>query len=288
MFSKDAHFAKRSVLAVAYAATIGGIGSLVGSPPNEIAAKFLGEQGIPLDFLEWMLMSLPFVILSLLFIWCMLLLTPSQLEKIKFEFKSKPFTKEQKQVGVIFLITAVGWLTTKLSGLSASTIALIPVISLLAFGLLNDTDLKQISWPTLLLFGGGLSLGSAVNSAGIDVFFASWIQQSLSDIPLFLSLLVIVFFGILVTMVASNTASAVILIPLMLPLSDVLGLDMKSIAILVAVGVSLDFMMPVGTPPTAIAYSTGVFNVREMIKNGFLINLGTGILLVLLYYFFYL
>jgi sodium-dependent dicarboxylate transporter 2/3/5 len=89
-------------------------------------------------------------------------------------------------------------------------------------------------------------------------------------------------------MVASNTASAAILIPLMLPLSDSLGIDMKSLAILVAIGVSLDFMMPVGTPPSAIAYSTGVVSVRDMIKNGFLVNVGTGLILVLLYYFFYL
>jgi sodium-dependent dicarboxylate transporter 2/3/5 len=89
-------------------------------------------------------------------------------------------------------------------------------------------------------------------------------------------------------MVASNTASAAILIPLMLPLSSSLGIDMKSIALLIAIAVSLDFMMPVGTPPSAIAYSTGVVNVREMIKNGFMVNIGTGLILVVLYYYFYL
>ena len=74
----------------------------------------------------------------------------------------------------------------------------------------------------------------------------------------------------------------------MLPLSSSLGIDMKSLAVLIAIGVSLDFMMPVGTPPSAIAYSTGVVKVRDMIKNGFLVNVGTGLILVLLYYFFYL
>ena len=103
-----------------------------------------------------------------------------------------------------------------------------------------------------------------------------------------LTLLILVFFGILVTMEASNTASAAILIPLMLPLSSSLGIDMKSIALLIAIGVSLDFMMPVGTPPSAIAYSTGVVNVREMMKNGFMVNIGTGLILVVLYYYFYL
>jgi sodium-dependent dicarboxylate transporter 2/3/5 len=89
-------------------------------------------------------------------------------------------------------------------------------------------------------------------------------------------------------MVASNTASAAIMIPLMLPLSASLGIDMQAIAMLVAIGVSLDFMMPVGTPPNAIAYSTGMVNVGQMIRNGFRVNIGTGLILVTLFYFFYL
>jgi sodium-dependent dicarboxylate transporter 2/3/5 len=162
------------------------------------------------------------------------------------------------------------------------------VISLFSLGLLDESDLSKISWSTLLLFGGGLSLGSAVNQVDIDVWLASLLQVWISGIPVFVALLTLVFFGILVTMVASNTASAAILIPLMLPLSSGLGIDMKSIALLIAIAVSLDFMMPVGTPPSAIAYSTGVVNVREMIKNGFMVNIGTGLILVVLYYFFYL
>ena len=131
-------------------------------------------------------------------------------------------------------------------------------------------------------------MGSAVNMVGIDTLLATLVQGWIIDIPLFTTLLILVFFGILVTMVASNTASAAILIPLMLPLSSSLGIDMKSMALLIAIGVSLDFMMPVGTPPSAIAYSTGVVKVREMIKNGFMVNIGTGLILVVLYYFFYL
>jgi sodium-dependent dicarboxylate transporter 2/3/5 len=138
------------------------------------------------------------------------------------------------------------------------------------------------------LFGGGLSLGSAINQVGIDRWLVTLVQGSITDIPLFLTLLIFVFFGILVTMVASNTASAAILIPLMLPFSDSLGIDIKSIALLIAIAVSLDFMMPVGTPPNAVAYSTGVVNIRDMIKNGFMINIGTGLILVVMYYFFYL
>ena len=289
LFHKHSRFAKGAVLAVAYAATIGGIGSLVGSPPNAIAARYLGENGISLDFLEWMLKALPFVVLALLFTWLLLyLFNKPEIEKIEFRYEAMPITRPQKIIFLVFLITVAGWLSTKYTGLSASTVALIPVISLFALGLLDEDDLGKISWSTLLLFGGGLSLGTAVSQVGIDGWLASLVEVWIADIPLFLALMGLVFFGILVTMVASNTASAAILIPLLLPLSTTLGIDMKSIALLIAIGVSLDFMMPVGTPPSAIAYSTGVVSVRDMIRNGFGVNIGTGLILVTLYYFFYL
>ena len=289
LFHEHSRFARGAVLAVAYAATIGGIGSLVGSPPNAIAARYLGEEGIPLYFVEWMQKTLPFVVLALLFAWILLFLfNRPEIEKIRFSYREKKLDRPQKIIFIVFLVTVAGWLTTKFTGLSSSTVALIPVISLFALRLLDSDDLAKISWPTLLLFGGGLSLGSAVNAVGIDTWMAALVQGWIDGIPLIVALLMLVFFGIVVTMVASNTASAAILIPLMLPLSESLGIDMKSLAILVAIGVSLDFMMPVGTPPSAIAYSTGVVSVRDMIRNGFLVNVGTGLILVLLYYYFYL
>jgi len=289
LFHKHSRFAKGVVLAVAYAATIGGIGSLVGSPPNAIAAKYLGEKNISLDFIEWMIKTFPFVVLALFFTWFLLFLfNKPEIEKIEFSYQEKPLNRSQKLIFIVFFITVAGWLTTKFTGLSASTVALIPVISLFSMRLLDETDLSRISWSTLLLFGGGLSLGSAVNQVDIDIWLANLVQIWIADIPLFIALLILVLFGILVTMVASNTASAAILIPLMLPLSSSLGIDMKSIALLIAIAVSLDFMMPVGTPPSAIAYSTGVVNIREMIKNGFMVNIGTGLILVVLYYCFYL
>jgi len=289
LFHRQSRFAKGAVLAVAYAATIGGIGSLVGSPPNAIAAKYLGEQNLPLEFVEWMLKALPFVVLALTFTWLLLFFfNRPEIDKIQFRYVEKRLSREQKLIFVVFLLTALGWLTTRYTGLSSSTVALVPVIALFSMRLLDEADLSRISWSTLLLFGGGLSLGSAVNRVNIDTWLAAIIQGSIVDIPLFATLLILVFFGIAVTMVASNTASAAILIPLMLPLSSSLGIDMKSLAVLIAIGVSLDFMMPVGTPPSAIAYSTGVVNVRDMIKNGFLVNVGTGFILVVLYYFFYL
>jgi len=289
LFHGQSRFARGAVLSVAYAASIGGIGSLVGSPPNAIAARYLGERGIEVGFVGWMLQTLPFVALALLFTWLLLLLfNRPEIERIRFTYRPRPVDRPQKLVIMIFSFTVLGWLSTRLTGISAYAIALIPVIGLFALRLLDDRDLAAISWPTLLLFGGGLSLGSAVNRVGIDSWLASLVEASITGVPLFVALLGLVFCGILVTMVASNTASAAILIPLMLPLADSLGIDARSIAMLIAISVSLDFMMPVGTPPNAIAWSTGVVNVQQMIRNGFRVNIGTGLILVTLYYFFYL
>jgi sodium-dependent dicarboxylate transporter 2/3/5 len=211
-----------------------------------------------------------------------------EIDRIRFRYRPRPLDREQKIVLLVFALTVAGWLTTGQTGLSSSTVALLPVIALFASGLLDDGDLAGISWPTLLLFGGGLSLGSAVGSVGIDAWLASLVQGAIAGIPLFLALAGLVFLGILVTMVASNTASAAILIPLLLPISSSLGIDARSIAMLIAIGVSLDFMMPVGTPPSAIAYSTGLVSVGDMIRNGLRINIGLGLLLVVLYTLFYL
>ncbi|MCP4387528.1 MAG: DASS family sodium-coupled anion symporter, partial [Gammaproteobacteria bacterium] len=229
LFHGHSRFARGVVLAVAYAATIGGIGSLVGSPPNAIAAKYLHENNVTLDFVEWMLKALPFVVLALLFTWLLLsLFNKPEIDRIRFTYHERKLDRSQKLISIIFLITVAGWLTTKFTGLSAATVALVPVIGLFALRLLEVGDLAKISWPTLLLFGGGLSLGSAVNQVGIDSWLAGLVQDSITGIPLFAVLLMLVFFGIGVTMVASNTASAAILIPLMLPLADDLGLDLKS------------------------------------------------------------
>lgn len=289
LFHEQSRFARAAVLAVAYAATIGGIGSLVGSPPNAIAAKNLRENGITLDFVEWMLRALPFVMLALLFTWLLLwLFNRPEIDRIRFTYREHKLDRSQTLIFILFLLTVAGWLTASFTGLSAATVALVPVIGLFGLGLLDSEDLAKISWPTLLLFGGGLSLGAAVDQVGLDSWLAGLVQGAITGLPLFAVLLMLIFFGIGMTMVISNTASAAILIPLMLPLADNLGLDLKSMAILIAIGVSLDFMMPVGTPPSALAHSTGVVTVRQMIKNGFLVNLGTGLILAMLYYVVYL
>ena len=292
LLSGTSKFAKGCVLAVAYAATIGGVATIVGSPPNAIAVRFLAENNIErieLSFVGWMVQTLPFVIVALLYVWLMVcLLNKPEVDQIRVSKSEAGLSREQWIILGVFLLTALGWLTTQITGLASATVALCPIILLYGLGLLDDTDLGKISWGTLLLFGGGLSLGSALMTVKIDVLMAETLARSLSGVPLFLIVLILVFFGIFITMMLSNTASAAILVPLMIPLAQALEIEVQAMAILIAIGVSLDFMMPVGTPPNAIAYSTGLVRVREMIKNGVLMNLGTGLILALMYYLFWM
>ena len=263
----------------------------MGSPPNAIAVRFLAENSIEkieLTFLGWMVQTIPFVIVALLYVWLMVcLLNRPEVKEITLSRREAGLTRQQVLILGVFGVTVLGWLTTQLTGLTSATVALLPILLLYGMGLLDDTDLGKISWGTLLLFGGGLSLGSALVKVKIDVLLAETLARYLLGVPLFLIVVILVFFGILITMIVSNTASAAILVPLMIPVAKALGLDVKAMAILIAIGVSLDFMMPVGTPPNAIAYSTGLVRVKEMIKNGVLMNLGTGMILALMYYFFW-
>ena len=292
LFSGTSGFAKGCLLAVAYAATIGGIGTIVGSPPNAIAVRFLAENSVEIvqiSFIGWMVQTLPFVIVALVFVWLMVcVLNKPEVTEIHFGAKEGALTREQGIVLAVFAVTAIGWLSTQVTGLASATVALMPMILLYGLGLLDETDLGKISWGTLLLFGGGLSLGSALTKAGIDILMAEALIRQLGGLHVFLILIILIYFGILITMIASNTASAAILVPLMIPVAKGVGIDVRTMAIIVAVGVSLDFMMPVGTPPNAITYSTGLVRVKEMVKNGVIMNIGTGLILAVMCYFLWM
>lgn len=281
-------FGRAMILGVAYAATLGGIGSLIGSPPNAIAAKFLKEQGIQLSFLDWMIYALPFVTLAILVAWGVLIfLNRPQIDTIQFEKMDIQFTFPQKKLLGVFVVTVAGWLTTSLTGLSSSQVALGASILLFMTKILDAEDLHKISWETLLLFGGGLSLGNALTKVGIGDQLVIFVESYLVGIPSFFMLFGFILLGVVATMVASNTAAAAILIPLAMPLADPLGMTPLLVAMVIAMGVSLDFMIPVGTPPSAIAHSTGLVRVPEMVRNGILVNFSTSLLLATLFYFFF-
>ncbi len=282
------NFYKVAVLGIAYSASVGGIATLIGTPPNMVAAGMLQELvGYNLTFLGWMLYGLPITAIFVLLIWVLLFrLFPVEATIVqKPEKKTAVLNVKQKLTLSVFVLAAVLWVTSSLPesladifgwrghGLSSGLVALLVTIILFLMGVLNQHDIPRVDRNTVLLFGGGLSLGAAMEVSGLT----DWVGQSLAITvgggSLAILFLVLGFSALLFTIVASNTASANLFVPIAISVSLAVGISPVVSAVLVAVCSSLDFMLPVGTPPNAIAYSTGKVKVREMVKAGLILDI---------------
>ncbi|MFH1240655.1 MAG: DASS family sodium-coupled anion symporter [Candidatus Diapherotrites archaeon] len=268
----SSNFGKAIVLGVAYAATLGGIGTLIGSTPNAMSAKFLADNAISLSFLDWMFYAMPLVLIMIPVTWFVLMkLFKPEINSLKTGFSVEPLNKNQKLVSGIFIITVALWLTTTFTGLNNATIALVPFILLYILGLLKTEDISKINWAALLLFGGGLALGTAIHTSGLDLEIAKVLESFVINQPYFLILLIVIAFAFILSIAASNTASAAIMLPLVIPLALLLNIDPKILVVAAAIGVSLDFIVPVGTPPNTIAYSSGYIKAKDMAISGLII-----------------
>jgi sodium-dependent dicarboxylate transporter 2/3/5 len=277
-------YGKALVLGVAYAATLGGVASLVGSSPNPLAATYINSfLGIEFSFMSW----LPFGVLLIRF------KLPKNIEEIrdlkwiseKEYLKLGPMSLQQKLVVVIFTGVVGLWLTERLPDFMASAlnwsghgipspiVALMGGLSLLVLRLLDEKDISsEISWSSLLILGSGIALGGAMIDTGLSAYLAHQ-MGGLGIFPAFLIIVILGVVAILVTMVASNTGAAVILIPVAIPLAIGLGIDPLLVTMVIAIAVSMDFALPAGTPPSTIAYSTGKVTMREMVTTGLMIDL---------------
>ena len=281
--TKDSSFAKVFLLCVAYAATIGGLGTLVGSTPNPLAQRYIQDLGQSFEFLDWSYYGLPFVVVFLLVIWFVVLrIFKPEISGLKIDSKEIRMDRSKWLVLAIFIATVFLWVTGSLTGLSSSVVALVPILLLYFTRLVEENDFSKINWPILSLIGSGIALGFAFHGSGFDLFIASLVEGLITGLPLLLVIFIVVVVSVLLTMLASNTASAAIMIPLVIPLAPVIGIRPEILIVIVAIGVSLDFTAPMGTPPNAIAFSTGFLSVKEMAKVGLLLSLLASILVALL------
>ncbi len=266
---------KRFPLAVAYAATLGGLGTLIGSPPNALAQRFLQEGGVDVSFLDWMIYMVPLVIILLPVILLVLtLLFRSEVEKLEMVERELPeLTPKAKIVAAITVLCMLLWLTGEQTGLSSYVVALIPIIVFFTFDLLGEDDLKVLHWETLILFGGGITLGEAVSASGVDALIADSLSALITGLPSLILLIVTAFVGLIMTIVASNTGAAVLMMPIVMGLTRQIGWDPLPIVLVTTCGVSLDFILPVGTPPSALAYSTGHIRTDEMARAGLVLTI---------------
>ncbi|MFX1510869.1 MAG: SLC13 family permease [Promethearchaeota archaeon] len=281
---------KIMVLAVAYAASIGGFMTLIGSPPNAMAAAFLAlsPASTPISFLGWSLFTLPMAFILIFITWGVLFLRFRT--KVKYippvkTAEKRILTGKQKGTLVVFLLAVVLWLTEPFHPLNSSMVAVAVALVLFAVGLLKKDAIKKVDWNTLLLFGGGLSLGAALTVSGLaDVITGGVLTfvplLGYSGIVVLLAVSALVF-----SMVASNTASAAIFIPISISVAVNIGANPVIFAVLIAIACSIDFMLPIGTPPNAIAYSTERVTMKDMITAGFALNL-LSLLVVLIFAFF--
>ncbi|MFW9961043.1 MAG: SLC13 family permease [Candidatus Thorarchaeota archaeon] len=290
-------YGKALVLGVAYSATLGGVGSLVGSPPNPLAASYINSfLGRSFSFMNWIPFGLPVVLVMLPIIWQWILFRykiPKDIEEmdelrdvsLKEYLKLGPMSTEQKLVVAVFTSVIVLWFTEELPdfiasaigwsghGIPSAVVALIGGVTLMILRLLDEKDVSyHISWSSLLILGSGIALGGAMIDTGLSAHIAQQLG-GLGVLPPLILLVIIGTVAVLVTMVASNTGAAVILIPIAIPLAMSLGIDPILITMVIAIGVSMDFALPTGTPPSTIAYSTGKVSMREMISTGLVVDI---------------
>lgn len=267
------------ILGTAYAANIGGNGTVVGSPPNAIAAAALN-----ISFFDWfkigfpsMLLMFPLVIFSLWFI----IKPESDAYVNRVDSSNFNWTPLAKGTIALFLFTVICWIFS--SQISAylglkkfdHMIAILITALAPAFGLLSWKDLeKKIGWGILIIFGGGLCLSAILATTGTTEWIASSIFNAISTAPLWVILVTSIAMMVFLTEISSNTGSAAILVPVMFALSDQFS-PAFAYAMVFGIGLAANcaFMLPIATPPNALVYGTGYIEQKQMLKTGMMLNI---------------
>ncbi|UCD44795.1 MAG: DASS family sodium-coupled anion symporter [Candidatus Bathyarchaeota archaeon] len=291
------NFAKIMVLSIAYSATVGGLATLVGTTTCAMAAGFLRDLiGHEITFLGWMYYGLPITLIMTTVIWLVLFYVfPTDVKRIP-EFELERDTLELRQRGtlMVFVLAIVMWLTGKLPeplaialgwtghGMSSSLVAGIIAVLLLVSGLIRERDIANANWNTLLLIGAGMSLGSVMEVSGLMVRISEGLLSLTGRSSALVTITIVTFFGLGISIIASNTASAGIFLPIAIGLGGTTSVSPVVLAIVVGISTSLDFMLPVGTPPNAIAYSTGRVSMGDMMKAGVLLDLMGALITIML------
>lgn len=278
------------LLGIAYSASIGGLGTLVGSPPNAIAAKALNY-----DFNDWMKVGLPMmlILMPVMILSLYIVFRPQLNRKVVVEVEVIPWTTSRILALVVFLATAIAWITGDALksnlGISAPD-TFVSVAAAIAVSVLGLASWKQISdntdWGVLFLFGGGLTLSSVLKDSGASLVLGQYVAQTFGLSHPFVIILSVVIFIIILTEFTSNTASAALLVPVFAAIAVEMNMPETVLVLMIGIGASCAFMLPVATPPNAIVYGTGMIRQKDMILAGGVLNLFCITILSLCGYFF--
>lgn len=304
-------FGKALMLSIAYSASIGGIATLIGTPPNLVFAGIIQEvYNIEISFLKWFQFGFPISILLLAISWI-------YLTKVAFKFKQNEFNEgkeeikmqleelgpisyEEKIVLSVFVVTGLAWilrtylLNKFIPNLDDSIIALISGISLFLFQannqegknekIMNWEDAVKLPWGVLLLFGGGLAIAQGFQSSGL----ANWIAENLTQLngfSLFIILLVLITAVNFLTEITSNLATTAMLLPILAPTAVILGVHPYILMVGATLAASCAFMLPVATPPNAIVFGSNYLKISDMVRVGILMNIISIIIIFMMVYF---
>jgi solute carrier family 13 (sodium-dependent dicarboxylate transporter), member 2/3/5 len=273
---KKSSVSKALILGVPIAATTGGMGTLIGSPPNAIAAGALLNAGHPIDFLTWIYYGLPITLSLTLLSWRILVrvyikhnisVSADKSEPEKSIISGEIHTK-RRIVIIVLTITLLLWLTSPFHHIKAATVSAFPLVILTITGILNGQDIRAIGWDTLILVAGGLALGTGLQETGLMDLYAARIAAI--QVPHFVLFFLLAYATMLFSNIMSHTASSTVLIPLGMTI-----LPQNSIEISVIIGLcaSTALFLPVSTPPNAIAYSTGLIEQKDFRIGGLLVGL---------------
>ena len=302
-------FGKALMISIAFSASIGGVSTLIGTPPNLILASIIEESyGIKISFKEWMLFALPISCTLLIISWVYLTrfafnFTHYNFDKVENEINSQlnnlgKISYEEKLVSIIFLITAISWVFKDFIQIIVPYIddAIIAIISAITLFLLNSgykteklmkwEDAIKLPWGILLLFGGGLAIASAFQSTGL----ANYIGESLNNfgsLPLVFLLLLTITMVNFLTEITSNLATTAMLLPIISSISWALDIHPFILMIGATVAASCAFMLPVATPPNAVVFGSNYLRISDMVKVGLIMNI-ISILLILIFVYYYL
>jgi sodium-dependent dicarboxylate transporter 2/3/5 len=308
------NFALCLLLGIAYAASIGGIGTLIGTPPNLFLASFIEEHlGLEISFVRWMGVGLPLVAVFLPVVW--LVLTRSQYPirmrtieggaELAREARDRlgPMKRGEWTTLAVFLATATMWLfrplltrieiagLKPLGGLTDPGIAMVGALALFLIPVdigrrvfaMDWKTAVRLPWGLLILFGGGLSLAAAIDANGVSEFLGNQVG-ALAGIPSILVVMIVTAMMIYLTEITSNTATTAALVPILAALAPGLGLHPFLLIVPAAIAASCAFMLPVATPPNAIVFGTGYVTIPQMCRAGWWLNLIGIVLITLLTY----
>ena len=303
-------FGKALMLSIAFSASIGGISTLIGTPPNLVFAGIVHElYNIEISFLKWIVLGLPISIILLTISWFYLTrvafsFTEDNFDQGKVEIKRQlaelgKMSYEEKVVLFIFLITGTAWISRTfflnlfLPRLDDSIIALLSGISLFLIStgkkykdqkIMHWNDAVKLPWGILLLFGGGLAIASGFKSSGLAIWIAENLSQ-LNDFSLFIILMVVIAAVNFLTEITSNIATTAMLLPILAPTALILGVHPYILMVGATLAASCAFMLPVATPPNAVVFGSNYLKISDMVRVGILMNIISIIIIFLMVYF---